>query len=237
MTESDYVLCKENNEFAEEQIMTISSLNSLMTECDQEYLMYPLSNLQKKLEQIIENSETEIREGEMYIRRAPAYSLTEDEIISESELWEILLRKKVEEKGADIVYKELMDKIPYSEQIKPQSFDRWYALDNDMILPRSRRMQDVLFKYLSLSPPYDKIIRRKKSQKSTKTEMKNSMLKSFLCNNLLSEDFKQSFEQLGDSIKDMLCLENDKDLESLIELLRKEIEYYIINSVSQYDKK
>ena len=67
--------------------------------------------------------------------------------------------------------------------------------------------------------------------------MKNSMLKSFLCNNLLSEDFKQSFEQLGDSIKDMLCLENDKDLESLIELLRKEIEYYIINSVSQYDKK
>lgn len=237
LTESDYVLCKENNEFAEEQIMTISSLNSLMTECDQEYLMYPLSNLQKKLEQIIENSETEIREGELYIRRAPAYSLTEDEIISESELWEILLRKKVEEKGADIVYKELMDKIPYSEQIKPQSFDRWYALDNDMILPRSRRMQDVLFKYLSLSPPYDKIIRRKKSQKSTKTEMKNSMLKSFLCNNLLSEDFKQSFEQLGDSIKDMLYLENDKDLESLIELLRKEIEYYIINSVSQYDKK
>mgnify|MGYP000290801806 CR=1 FL=1 len=89
-----------------------------------------------------------------------------------SELWEILLRRKVELRGADIVFAEVMEKIPYSEQIKRQSFERWYAQNNDMILPRSRRMQDALFQYLSIATPYDKNYSAKESPKRNKNRTK-----------------------------------------------------------------
>lgn len=172
----------------------------------------------------------------MQIRQDERYALTDDEVSSESELWEILLRRKVELRGADIVFAEVMEKIPYSEQIKRQSFERWYAQNNDMILPRSRRMQDALFQYLSIATPYDKIIRRKKAQKGTKTEQKNSMLRSFLCNNLFSDDYKQAFERLSDGMKDMFGIDNHDDLEALIDLLKKEIDYTEIKNISIYDK-
>lgn len=105
-----------------------------------------------------------------------------------------------------------------------------------MILPRSRMMQDAIFEYLSIAKPYDKIVRRKKAQKGTMTERKNSMLRTFLCNNLFSEDFIKSFERLSDGIKDMLGIDNSGDLEALIDLLKKEIKYVEIKSISKYDK-
>lgn len=225
LIESDYVICKENNLFSNEQIIPVSSLNSLMQESEQAFLICPLSKLQDILESILEQSEDEIKKDELYIRQDERYALTDDEVSSESELWEILLRRKVELRGADIVFAEVMEKIPYSEQIKRQSFERWYAQNNDMILPRSRRMQDALFQYLSIATPYDKIIRRKKAQKGTKTEQKNSMLRSFLCNNLFSDDYKQAFERLSDGMKDMFGIDNHDDLEALIDLLKKEIDY------------
>ena len=97
-------------------------------------------------------------------------------------------------------------------------------------------MQDVLFQYLSIAAPYDKIIRRKKAQKGLKTEQKNSILKSFLCNNLFSDDYKQSFEQLNDSVKDMLGIDRQGDLEALIDLLKREIDYVEIKKISMYDQ-
>ena len=69
----------------------------------------------------LEQSEDEIKKDELYIRQDERYALTDDEVSSESELWEILLRRKVELRGADIVFAEVMEKIPYSEQIKRQS--------------------------------------------------------------------------------------------------------------------
>lgn len=236
LIESDYVICKENNLFSNEQIIPVSSLNSLMQESEQAFLICPLSKLQDILESILEQSEDEIKKDELYIRQDERYALTDDEVSSESELWEILLRRKVELRGADIVFAEVMEKIPYSEQIKRQSFERWYAQNNDMILPRSRRMQDALFQYLSIATPYDKIIRRKKAQKGTKTEQKNSMLRSFLCNNLFSDDYKQAFERLSDGMKDMFGIDNHDDLEALIDLLKKEIDYTEIKNISIYDK-
>ena len=68
------------------------------------------------------------------------------------------------------------------------------------------------------------------------TERKNSMLRTFLCNNLFSEDFIQSFERLSDGVKDMLGIDNSGDLEALIDLLKKEIKYVEIKSISKYDK-
>ena len=232
MAESDYIICKENNLFSTEQIRPVSSLNSLMQENEQAFLICPLSKLQETLGSILKQSEDEIKNDELYIRKDERYGLTDDEILSENELWVMLLRRKVELKGVDTVFTEVMEKIPYSEQIKRQSFDRWYTQNNDMILPRSRRMQDVLFHYLSIGTPYDKIIRRKKAQKGTKTEQKNAMLRSFICNNLFTNDYKQSFERLSDGVKDMLGIDNQGDLEALIDLLKKEIDYIEIKKIS-----
>lgn len=234
--ESDYIICKENNKFSNEQIIPVSSLISLMEENEQTFLIYPLSKLQESLDSILEQSENAIKKDELYIRQEKCYNLTVEEISSESELWEILLRKCVDQKGADTVFSEIMEQIPYSERIRKQSFERWYTENNDMILPRSRRMQDVLFQYLSIAAPYDKIIRRKKAQKGLKTEQKNSILKSFLCNNLFSDDYKQSFEQLNDSVKDMLGIDRQGDLEALIDLLKREIDYVEIKKISMYDQ-
>ena len=188
------------------------------------------------MEEILEKSKDEIKKDELYIRQDSRYALSKEEMFSESELWQILLRRQVEQKGSTIVYAELMGKIPYSEQIKMYSFERWYAPNDDMILPRSRMMQDAIFEYLSIAKPYDKIVRRKKAQKGTMTERKNSMLRTFLCNNLFSEDFIKSFERLSDGIKDMLGIDNSGDLEALIDLLKKEIKYVEIKSISKYDK-
>lgn len=232
---SEYVICKENSLFSIEQIMSVSSLYLLMKESEQSFLIYPLSKLQDSLDLILKQSENEIKKDELYIRQDERYALTEDEIFSENELWEILLRRKIRQKGADTVFVDIMGKIPYSEQIRRQSFERWYAKNSNMILPRSRRMQDVLFQYLSIVTPYEKIIRRKKAQKGMKTEQKNSMLRSFLCNNLFSDDYKQSFERLNDSVKDMLGIGSQGDLEALIDLLKKEIDYIEIKNISIND--
>lgn len=236
LIESDYVISKEKNKFCSIQVISVSELNSLMQESDHDVLICSLSELQEKLEEILEKSKDEIKKDELYIRQDSRYALSKEEMFSESELWQILLRRQVEQKGSTIVYAELMGKIPYSEQIKMYSFERWYAPNDDMILPRSRMMQDAIFEYLSIAKPYDKIVRRKKAQKGTMTERKNSMLRTFLCNNLFSEDFIKSFERLSDGIKDMLGIDNSGDLEALIDLLKKEIKYVEIKSISKYDK-
>jgi hypothetical protein len=237
LIESDYVICKENKQFSHAQIIPVSELNLQMQESEQDFLIFPMQKLQDKLEIILEESENDIKKDELYIRKDSQYALSEEDIESESELWEILLRRRVEQRGASIVYTELMKKISYSERIKMQSFERWYIPNNDMILPRSRKMQNILFEYLSIAKPYDNIIRRKKAQKGTMTEQKNSMLRAFLCNNLFSEDYKQSFDSFGDGIKDILGIDNPEDLGALIELLKKEIKYVEIISISEYDKK
>ena len=84
-----------------------------MQESEQAFLICPLSKLQDILESILEQSEDEIKKDELYIRQDERYALTDDEVSSESELWEILLRRKVELRGADIVFAEVMEKIPY----------------------------------------------------------------------------------------------------------------------------
>ena len=72
--------------------------------------------------------------------------------------------------------------------------------------------------------------------KGTKTEQKNSMLRSFLFKNLFSDDYKQDIERLSDGMKDKFGIDNHDDLEALIDLLKKEIDYTEIKNISIYDK-
>ena len=160
-------------------------------------------------------------------------NLTEQEIQSSDELWEILLRKKVEAVGSDVVYSDIMKLVPQNEHISKTAFDRWYTPDNGMILPRNRNMQDAVISYLAIDPPYDRIIRRKKAQSGNNTEHINSTLKSFLCKNLLSNDFAQSFNELSDELRDMFDIGTVGDLTALLDLLKQDIIYTKITSITR----
>ncbi|MCC8088864.1 MAG: hypothetical protein LIO79_06335, partial [Rikenellaceae bacterium] len=115
------------------------------------------------------------------------------------------------------------------------SFDRWYSRKTDLILPRSKNLQKALFEFLTISKPYDKIMRRKKVQKCMATEKRNSLLKTFLCENLFTDDIQFSYEKLGENTKDLLGLEKHEDLAVLIEMLKTEIQYKSVNSVTKDD--
>lgn len=235
LAESDYIIFKEHTPFSAEQILPVSSLNTLMEETDQSFLISPLSSIQDTLNYFLKQKEDDIRESELYIRQDPRYAFTDDEILSESEVWKILLIRKVKQKGSDAVFSE-MHELPEAAGISRSKFERWREPSDNMILPRSRTDQEALFKYLHIAAPYDRIIRRKKAQKGSNTEQKNNMLRSFLCNNLFTDDYKQSFERLSDNLKDMLSIDNEGDFEALIDLLRKEIKFIEIKSLTLYDK-
>lgn len=235
LIEGEYVIYKENKKYnsCTEQITTIESLCSLLQENKQLFSICQLSIIQKALETFLEKKENDVKNNELYIRKDKRYKLTDEEILSNIELWKILLKRKIEITGSEQVYNDIMTNIPPSEKIHKQSFEHWYDQNNDMILPRSRKMQNELFKYLSIEPPYDKIIRSKKAQKGTQTEQKNAILKTFLCNNLFSRDYNKSFQKLNENIKEMLDINNYDDFVTLIELLKKEISYIEIANIEK----
>ncbi|MCC8174470.1 MAG: hypothetical protein LIO65_08975, partial [Odoribacter sp.] len=235
LSESEYVICKEQNIYSTPTIITTVDFEKLTESEDKDYQIYPLSNIQDSLEKFITKAEAEIKEEEMCVREAPKYNLSLKEIQSEDELWQILLRRKVYEIGAQKVYEGIMSKIPSSEQISKTSFDRWYSRKTDLILPRSKNLQKALFEFLTISKPYDKIMRRKKVQKCMATEKRNSLLKTFLCENLFTDDIQFSYEKLGENTKDLLGLEKHEDLAVLIEMLKTEIQYKSVNSVTKDD--
>ena len=232
LTQSDYLICKEEGE-GNAQIITVETLNDLMQDDNRDFQICKLSDIQSRLKEILNTELRNTSSLEQKIRQELKYNLTEQEIQSSDELWEILLRKKVEAVGSDVVYNDIMRLVPPNEHISKTAFDRWYTPDNGMILPRNRNMQDAVISYLAIDPPYDRIIRRKKAQFGNNTEHINSTLKSFLCKNLLSNDFAQSFNELSDELRDMFDIGTVGDLTALLDLLKQDIIYTKITSITR----
>lgn len=230
LTEADYVICKHDDSV---HIMTGLELFQFMQESQTCCEIIPMSVIQDKLEVLLERGDTTIRKNELRIRQLPKYHLTDSEINSEAELWRILLCKRVAQNGEDLVYKELMANMPETEPRGKDVFERWCNLEYAMILPRNICTQSVLFKYLDIDSPYDRIIRRKKARQVTQEKQKNSMLRSFLCNNLLSDDFESSFVKLSDAVRDMLYIDSVKDLKALVETLWEGLTYVTIDRIQQ----
>lgn len=230
LTETDYVICRHDDSV---HIMTGLELFQFMQESQTCCEIIPMSDFQDKLEDFLERGDTTIRKNELSIRQLPKYHLTDSEINSEAELWRILLCKRVAQNGEDLVYKELMANMPETGPRGKDVFERWYNLEYTMILPRNICTQSVLFKYLDIDPPYDRIIRRKKARRVTQERQKNSMLRSFLCNNLLSDDFEASFVKLSDTVRDMLYIDSADDLKALVETLWEDLTYVTIDRMQQ----
>ncbi len=160
--------------------------------------------------------------SEGYIRRDPAYGLTEEQVRSDIELWKYLLKRKVEQMGIEATYDAI---FPNDKDISRRGFERWLDFDYPMILPRSRRSQNSLLKFLGfeLGSPYHRIILTKKLLKNSNTRLLNSQIESLLQSILTvsiiqEEDFKDLFEEHSE-ILTLLEIGSVADVKALVELL------------------
>lgn len=195
------------------------------------------------LDEIIEQVKTLISEksedktkAETFLRRDPKFNLSDSEINSPTELWKILLKRRVNSLGVKVVYDTMFKSIHQNDRISLNTFSQWYNFENSMILPRSRKHQIALFTYLGfeLRSAYPLIMIAKKLSNINNSRLLNSQIETFLQKSLVSIVNEKSFEVLSESHADIFALldiNNREDINALIDLLEisltpiKRIEY------------
>lgn len=224
---SDKVLYENNERYS------ISSLKELPFEAGMKIQL--LDELVEQIKDNLIRKTTNNSHAEKSIRSNPIYELTEDQIASDVELWKYLLKRKVEAYGLRTVYDEI---FATDKEITLGSFERWIDLFNPMILPRSKKSQRNLLKYLgfSIGSPYHLVVLRKKLLKNSNTRLLNSQIESLLYSILTVSSINDSdFEELDEKHSEILTLleiKNAADVKALIELLP--IELKPLNDIS-YD--
>ncbi len=160
--------------------------------------------------------------SEGYIRKDPKYGLTEEQINSNIELWKYLLKRKVEALGVDAAYEAI---FPNEKEISLRGFEKWIDFDYPMILPRSRKSQNNLLRYLGfeLGSPYHRVILTKKLIRNSSTRLLNSQIESLLQSVLTAatirdEDFDELFEEHSE-ILTLLEINSASEVNTLVELL------------------
>ena len=181
-----------------------------------------LDELVEQIRTSLINKTRDNSKAEEYIRRDNKFDLTEEEINSPVELWKILLKSRVSKLGVDTVYQSI---FPTMKEISLNGFMRWCDFDYPMVLPRSRRSQNALLKYLGfdLGSPYHRIVLTKKMGNINTSRLLNSQIENLLhtifTHSILSD---KDFEELMDTNSDILTLleiKNYKDVNTLISLL------------------
>jgi hypothetical protein len=170
---------------------------------------------------LIKKTDSDLK-SEGYIRRESAYGLTEDQIQSPIELWKILLKRKVEDMGIKAAYEEV---FPNEKEISLRGFEKWIDFDYPMILPRSRKSQNNLLKFLGfqLGSPYHRIILTKKLLNNNRTRLLNSQIESLLqsiltVNTIHNEDFDELLEEHSE-ILTLLEVNSASEVNILVSLL------------------
>lgn len=194
-----------------------------------------LDNLVELIKDNLIKETTKKSIAERSIRSNPIYGLTETQIASEVELWKYLLKRKVEAHGIKTVYEDI---FATDKEITLNSFERWIDLFNPMILPRSKKSQRNLLKYLgfSLGSPYHLVMLGKKLLKNSNTRLLNSqietLLQSILTISTINDNDYEELYELHSDILTLLEIKCADDIKALIELLP--IELKPLNEIS-YD--
>lgn len=160
--------------------------------------------------------------SEGYIRRDPAFSLTEDQINSNIELWRYLLKRKVDEMGIEPTYDAV---IPNHKDPSLKGFEKWFDFNYPMILPRSRKSQNSLLSFLGfkIGSPYHRVILTKKLLKNNNTKLLNSQIESLLQSILtvssVSDDYFEKIYEEHSEILTLLEISTASDANILVQLL------------------
>ena len=170
---------------------------------------------------LIKKSDSNLK-SEGYIRRDPAFALTEEQINSSIELWKYLLKRKVEEMGVEATYEAI---FPNNKEISLRGFEKWLDLGYPMILPRSRKSQNNLLMFLGfkIGSPYHRVILTKKLLKNNNTKLLNSQIESLLQSILtvssVSDDYFEEIREEHSEILTLLDINNASDANALVQLL------------------
>ena len=160
--------------------------------------------------------------SEGYIRRDPAFALTEEQINSNIELWKYLLKRKVDELGVKATYEAI---FPNNKEISLRGFEKWFDFDYPMILPRSRKSQNSLLSFLGfkIGSPYHRVILTKKLIKNNNTKVLNSQIESLLQSILtvssISDVFFKKIYEEHSEILTLLEINTASEINVLIQLL------------------
>ena len=169
---------------------------------------------------LIKRTEADLK-AESFIRRDPQFGLTDEQIVSNVELWKYLLKRKVDVLGLEKTYDAI---FPNNKDISLRGFERWTDFNYPMILPRSRKSQNSLLSFLgfNVGSPYHRVILAKKLRKNNNTRTLNSQIESLLQTILTSSISDVNFEELFDEHSEILTLleiYSASELNVLVQLL------------------
>jgi len=175
--------------------------------------------------------------AELTVRRDIKYNLSHDEIYSTTELWKILLKRKVDSQSPLIVYNEIFKNTPPTERISLNAFIQWYNLDRDLILPRSNKDKKAILEYLGFEPThaYRKIINKKKLSSINGSRKMNSLIENFLKDYLFSENNEEIFYQCKSIYSDLLELIDSNTLNDFVALKQMIIQEIDLKPVDSFE--
>lgn len=175
--------------------------------------------------------------AELTVRRDIKYNLSHDEIYSTTELWKILLKRKVDSQSPLIVYNEIFKNTPPTERISLNAFNQWYNLDRDLILPRSNKDKKAILEYLGFEPThaYRKIINKKKLSSIHGSRKMNSLIENFLKDYLFSENNEETFYQCKNIYADLLELIDSNTLNDFVALKQMILQEIDLKPVDSFE--
>ena len=193
----------------------------------------PISALVRYVnKQFIESQKDKDDKSERMFKEQSSYGLTQEDIDSDTQLWKILLAKRVQELGCKKVYEEVMSNFNERYRVSYHSFKRW--LEPDYGIPRARKVQKFLVEeYLGIRPPYINLIRRIKERTKNDTEGITISIRHFLNIALLNHNLKHIYNALSEETCDLLHIDSPEDIENIVTDVKKIINLKPIKSILQ----
>ena len=193
----------------------------------------PMSALVRRVnKQFIESQKDKDSRNERVFKEQPLYGLTPEEVQSDTQLWKILLARRVEEEGCKKVYDDVMSNFNERYRVSYHSFKRW--MEPEYGIPRARKVQKFLVEdYLGIRPPYVNLIRRIKERTKSDTEGITISIRHFLNIALLSEDYNTVYNALSDETCDLLQIDSAEDIEKIVTDVKEIIDLKPIKSIIQ----
>ena len=213
----------------------IASLSDLcdLYESYEELKIQPLAPLVRLvLKNYIDAEREKDTRSERMFKEQPSYALSSEEIASDTQLWKILLQRRVDESSERDVYEDIMSHFNERYVISFNSFKRW--LEPDYGIPRARKMQKYLIEdYLGIRPPYINLVRRIKERTKSDTESISIKIRHFLNIALLSNDYNNVFLALSEETKDLLDISKVNDVINIVSDINNRIQFESIKKIEQ----
>ena len=199
----------------------------------------PLLDLENMIKDLVSKNENKDSAVEKEIRQ----KFIESDGIDDNpdiELWRLLLKKRVEERGLAQVCADISEKIAKHEKHPERIINNWLNFkDTERILPRRKVTRNAFIDYVGIArnSPYRGLVYRKKMRKIESSTEENRLLEQFLYA-VLGKEFKTgAFDSLYANLQeafDLIGITSDQDLFFIKSELENNIKLLEVNSINSY---